>query len=77
MVVKEASLLAASGCALGLIIFLASIRVLSSVLFELTPSDPPSLAIGAAVLGGTVLVAGYLPAHRATILDPACTLRQE
>ena len=47
------------------------------VLFELTPSDPASVALAAAVLGGTVLLAGFLPAYRAARLDPARTLRQE
>jgi ABC-type antimicrobial peptide transport system permease subunit len=57
--------------------FLAGGRVLSTVLFDLTPSDPASLAIGAVVLGGTAFLAGFLPAYRATIVDPALTLRQE
>ena len=48
-----------------------------SVLFELTPSDPASVVVAATVLGGTVLLAGFLPAYQAARLDPARTLRRE
>jgi ABC-type antimicrobial peptide transport system permease subunit len=77
LVMKEVSLMAAAGCVLGLTAFLLAGRVLSTVIFGLTPSDPSSLAIGVAVLGGTAFLAGFLPAYRATIVDPASTLRQE
>lgn len=77
MVMKEVFLLAAVGCGLGLVVFLYGGRVLSIVLFELTPGDPASLAMGAVVLVGTAFMAGLLPAYRATLVDPAHTLRQE
>jgi ABC-type antimicrobial peptide transport system permease subunit len=77
LVMKEVSFLAATGCAVGLVVFLFAGRVLSTTLFELSPSDPASLALGAAILGGAALLAGFLPAHRATRVDPASTLRQE
>ncbi len=77
LVMKEVSWLAAVGCGVGLAIFLISNRVLSSVLFQLTPDDPASLFLGAAILGATTFVAGFLPAWRAAHLDPAFTLRQE
>jgi ABC-type antimicrobial peptide transport system permease subunit len=77
MVMREVSVMAAAGCVLGLTAFLLAGRVLSTVIFGLTPSDPSSLAIGVAVLGGTAFLAGFLPAYRATLVDPALTLRQE
>jgi len=77
LVMREVSLMAAAGCVLGLTAFLLAGRVLSTVIFGLSPSDPSSLAIGVAVLGGTAFLAGFLPAYRATIVDPALTLRQE
>jgi predicted permease len=77
MVMREVSLMAAAGCVLGLTAFLLAGRVLSIVLFGLTPSDPSSLAIGVAGLGGTAFLAGFLPAYRATLVDPVLTLRQE
>jgi predicted permease len=77
LVLKEVSLMAAAGCVIGLAAFLLAGGVLSTVIFGLTPSDPASLTIGVAVLGGTAFLAGCLPAYRATIVDPASTLRQE
>jgi hypothetical protein len=47
------------------------------MLFELTPSDPASLVAGAAVLGCAAFLAGFAPAYRATLMDPARTVRQE
>jgi ABC-type antimicrobial peptide transport system permease subunit len=77
MVRKEVSLMAAAGCVLGLTAFLLAGRVLSTMLFDLTPNDPASLAMGAVILGGTAFLAGFLPAWRATLVDPVSTLRQE
>ncbi|MFB3904618.1 MAG: ADOP family duplicated permease [Acidobacteriota bacterium] len=77
LVMREVSWLAAAGCAGGLVAFITFNRVLSSVLFQLTPDDPASLVVGALVLGGTAFAAGFLPAWRAARLDPAFILRQE
>jgi ABC-type antimicrobial peptide transport system permease subunit len=77
MVMKEVSLMAAAGCVLGLTAFLLAGRVLSTMLFDLTPNDPASLAMGAVILGGTAFLAGFLPAWRASLVDPVSTLRQE
>lgn len=77
LVMREVSLLAALGCAIGLGVFLFAGQVLSTMLYDLTPTDPVSLAMAAAVLGVTAFLAGFPPAHRATHLDPASTLRQE
>jgi len=46
-------------------------------LFGLTPRDPYTLAVAAFALAITALVAGYLPARRASHVDPAVTLRAE
>ena len=77
LMLKEVALLTAAGCAFGIGAFMASSRVLSSMLFELTSSDPASLTLATVVLAGITLLAGYLPARRAAGLDPACTLRQD
>jgi predicted permease len=77
LAMKEVSLLAVLGCAAGLVAFIVSSRVLSSLLFELAPSDPASLVLSTIVLGGTTFLAGFLPAHRAARLDPSRTLRED
>jgi predicted lysophospholipase L1 biosynthesis ABC-type transport system permease subunit len=75
LMLKEVALLTAAGCAFGIAAFMASNRILSSLLFELTSSDPASLVLATVVLAGITLLAGYLPARRAAGLDPDCTLR--
>jgi predicted permease len=77
MVMTEASVPAVTGCGLGLGVFLLACRGLSSVVFEVAPNDPLSLAVGSALLVGTALLAAFLPACRATRVDPACALREE
>jgi putative ABC transport system permease protein len=52
-------------------------RLVENFLFGLTPRDPYTLAVAAFALAITALVAGYLPARRASHVDPAVTLRAE
>jgi ABC-type antimicrobial peptide transport system permease subunit len=47
------------------------------MLFGVTPADPGVFALAAAALGATALVAGWLPAHRASRIDPMTALRHE
>jgi ABC-type lipoprotein release transport system permease subunit len=51
--------------------------VLRGLLFETTPLDPPTLLAAAAVLVGAALLATWLPARRATRVDPVEVLRAE
>lgn len=67
----------AIGLAAGLAIALAAGRVLESLLYNTRPSDPLALAVTAAVLATIALVACYLPALRATKVDPLTALRAE
>ena len=57
--------------------YLAVSTWLGSVLFELSPTDPSTLALVAMVLVTVAAVAAYLPARRAARLDPARTLRAD
>jgi putative ABC transport system permease protein len=77
LILREAVLLVLLGVAVGLPIVFAVTRFTSSLLFGLTPTDPVSLGLAALLLMGVALVAGYIPARRATKVDPLVALRYE
>jgi len=77
LVMREVAVLTLIGCAVGLGAFLASSRVLRTFLFELTPTDLPSLGLATLALGCAAFAAGLLPAYRAAHLALADTLRHE
>jgi ABC-type antimicrobial peptide transport system permease subunit len=73
----EGGRLAVLGLVLGVVVSLALTRLMSSLLFEVKPSDPVTLIVAAAVLAIVALAACYIPAHRATRTDPMVALRYE
>ena len=77
MVLRESLLLVAVGIALGLPLAFAATRLVKSFLFGLTPTDPPTLLGSTLVLAAVAALAGYLPARRATRVDPLIALRYE
>jgi putative ABC transport system permease protein len=66
-----------AGLAAGLAGALAGSRLLTSLLFEVKPSDPATFALVAALLGAVALGACLIPARRATRVDPMVALRYE
>ena len=56
---------------------LATTRLLGTLLYRVSPTDPPTFLAGALVLGAAALAAAALPAIRAARLDPAVALRAE
>lgn len=77
LVVGQYMRLAAAGVVLGLIGAFALTRVMNSLLFGVTPTDALTLATVSAGLIVVALLASYLPARRATKVDPVVSLRYE
>jgi putative ABC transport system permease protein len=77
MVLGQALLLAVAGVGLGLLGSLGLSRVIAGLLFDLSPTDPATLAGVALLLTAVALLASYLPARRATRVDPLIALRSE
>jgi predicted permease len=77
LVLREIALLVAVGVAIGIPATLAGGRLVSHMLFGLKGTDVTSLLIAVAVLLGVGLMAGYLPARRASRVDPMVALRYE
>ena len=77
MVLGQGMLLACIGIGLGLLGALALTRVVESLLIGVSPTDPLSFVLVAVVLSLVAALASYLPARRATNLDPLVALRLE
>ena len=77
LIIRQGIFLISIGAGLGLALALAATRVLQSLLFGISATDPLTFAVVLFVLVGVALLACYLPARRATKVDPLVALRYE
>ncbi len=77
LVLKQGAKLALAGAGVGIVVGLMLMRVMASVLYEVSSADPVSFAGAAVLLILIALVACYLPARRAMRVDPIVALRYE
>lgn len=75
-VIREGLWLALPGGLIGLVVAVAAARLLGSVLYGVSPVDPLTLVLTPLLLVSAALIAVYLPARRATRIDPATVLRE-
>ena len=77
MVLKETLLLVAAGAVVGVPLALGATRFVRSQLFGVEPYDPVTLVLAVLLLTTVTAVAGFLPALRASRVDPMVALRHE
>jgi putative ABC transport system permease protein len=75
LVIREGALQTVAGLAVGLTGAALVMRAFRSMLYEVSPTDPLTLAAVAAILMATALVACFIPARRAMRVDPVQALR--
>jgi ABC-type antimicrobial peptide transport system permease subunit len=77
MFVKQALVLAAIGAAFGLAAAFAAMRLMTTLLFGVSATDPATYAAVVAALLAVAVIASYVPSRRAAAVDPAEALRLE
>jgi ABC-type antimicrobial peptide transport system permease subunit len=77
LVMRDVAIIIAGGVASGLAVGFASVKLLQRMLIGLEPRDPVTMVTAVCLLSAMALLAGYLPARRATRVDHMIALRSE
>ena len=77
MVLGEVLIVSAAGLAIATPVAYAASKLVESFLFGMKPNDPLALAAAVVFLAGAAMLAGYVPARRASRIDPMAALRHE
>jgi predicted permease len=77
MVLREVFVVAAAGLAIGMGTALATSKYVESLLYGIKPNDPLALTMAVMTLLGAALLAGYMPARKASRIDPMTAVRHE
>jgi putative ABC transport system permease protein len=77
MILRETGLLLVAGLVAGTFLSAAGTQFIASRLYGLAPTDPVAIGAAVAMLAGVALLAAWVPAHRASRVDPLVALRYE
>jgi ABC-type antimicrobial peptide transport system permease subunit len=77
MILQETGVMIALGMIVGILAAFATTRLIAARLYGLSALDPLTIAAAACILGAVALVAGYIPAARASRVNPVRALRHE
>ena len=77
MIMREGSIMLFSGVTVGLVLAIATAKILSGLLYGVRALDPIAFTVAPLVLTIAALIATWLPARRATRVDPVQALRAE
>ena len=77
MIMREGSMMLLTGIGLGLLLAAATGKILSGMLYQIGAFDPPAFVSALALLAAATMFATWLPARRATRINPMVALRTE
>ena len=77
MVLRQATSISGAGLVIGLVLAALATRLMTSLLYGVSPIDPVSFSAGAGLIVTVLVVAALIPAQRATWVDPNTALRSE